>query len=156
VNSIDADCGLGDCFILSMLESGRPRTGTSSRVAATIASLLAVVLTLVFVLRTTSNGELLRLPADRGPVGASVESGDFESLPFGKLLEESVGEDASEKTESKDLEATALSSVEIDALAQVGCRVGEWERAPVELGRVLLCVTGARGPPGLLSPPRPV
>lgn len=106
-----------------------------------------MVLTLVFVLRTTSNDELLRLPADRGPVGSSVESGDFESLPFGKLLEESVGEDANEKTESKDLEATALSSVEFDALAQVGCKVGEWERAPVELGRVLLSVTGARGPP---------
>jgi hypothetical protein len=130
-----------------MLESGRPRTGASGRAAATIASLLAVVLTLVFVLRTTSNSELLQLPADQGPAGASVESGDFESLPFGKLLEESVAEETNEKSESKDLEATALSGVDFDALARVGCKIGEWERAPVELGRVLLCVTGARGPP---------
>ena len=130
--------------VLSMLESGRPRAG---RAAAIIAFLLAVVLTFVFVLRTTSDFELLQLPADQGPVGASVESGAFESLPFGKLLEESIGEEASEKSEKKDLEVTALSSVDFDALAQVGRKVGEWKRPSIELARVLLCVTGARGPP---------
>ena len=130
-----------------MLHSGRSPARARDRVAATIASLLAVVLSLVFVLRSTSDFDLLQLPADQGPVGAAVESGEFDSLPFGKLLEETAAEEAEEKSESKDAEVAALSSVDLDALALAGRMVVVWERPSPHRARALLGVIGARGPP---------
>lgn len=130
-----------------MLDSGRPRPGARSRTAAAIASFLAVVLTFVFVLRSTSDSELLGLGADQGPIGTSVESGDFDSLPFGKLLEEGVGEEANEKSETKDGEIAALSTVDFDAFAWVARLIGEWDRPSLNRARALLGVIGARGPP---------
>jgi hypothetical protein len=138
-----------NCLILSMLDSGRPRAGTRGRFAAVIASLLAVVLTFVFVLRSTGDAELLRLPAEQGPSGTSVERGDFDSLPFGKLSEETLGEEASEKSESEseDLEVAALITVDFDGLALVARFVGKWERSSPNRVRAMLGVIGARGPP---------
>jgi hypothetical protein len=121
-----------------MLDSVRPRAGTrSGRVTAFVACFLAMVLTFVFVLRTNSDSALT--PQDEGPIGASVEAGELDALPFGKLVEEG-GEEASEK-------AAAPSSVEFDELALVGRTVGEWEHPPFHRARALLGVIGARGPP---------
>lgn len=112
--------------------------------------MMALVVAFAFVLGATRvpSYNLLRLPVDCGPIGASVEAADFDSRPFGKLAEEVVGEEAGDgEGEQQDLDDAALGQHDFAQIVLTPLLVGEWERPSSYRARARLGVVGARGPP---------
>src|SRR5690606_3835902 len=136
---------------LPMSSPARPHAGARGRIAPVIriiASMLAMAIVFAFVVGTTVGLDTLRLPADSGPIGAAVEAGGIDSLPFGKLAEETVGEESGdEKSEKDDLDDAALGHIDFQGLVLGPRSVSQWERPSSSRARALLGVIGARGPP---------
>jgi hypothetical protein len=109
------------------------------RIAALIASLLAVVLVFAFV----ADSNELRTGAEPGRFGASVECGGFDSLPSAKLAEEVC--DAGSDNES--FIDAAISHVGCTWPAPLSGSTGAWECSSPHRARVQRGAVGARGPP---------
>jgi hypothetical protein len=133
---------------LPMLESGCSRAGTIGRIAALIATLLAVVVVFASVAAVKANTSELPTPADQGPMGASIECGGVDSLPFAKLADEGAGEGSSDgESDKKIFEDAAISHVGAIEFALLWRLTVPWERPPRDRVRAGLGAVGARGPP---------
>jgi hypothetical protein len=147
IKPIDDPRYLDALSFLPMHDSGRSRAGTRSRIATLIASLLAAVLVFASVAAAAVDSNLLRTGSDQGPLGASIESGDSDPLPFAKLAEEVAGEGSGDaESDTKDFADAALSQIDLIGSALLRGSIGVWECPPPLRSRARLG-HGARGPP---------